>query len=44
MRSRSRHVSLRVVQANCLRTQMPNATINVQNNVQAGAGIVFHSR
>lgn len=30
--------------ANCLRTQMPNAIINVRNNLQAGAGTVFHSR
>jgi peptidoglycan-associated lipoprotein len=39
----SRHVSLRLVQANWLRTQMPNATTNVQNNLQLGAGVVFHS-
>lgn len=40
----ARHVSLRLVQANWLRTQMPNATTNVQNNLQFGVGIVFHSR
>jgi hypothetical protein len=40
----TRHVSLRVIQANWLRTQMPNATTNVQNNLLLGAGVVFHSR
>jgi outer membrane immunogenic protein len=40
----TRHLSLRVIQANWLRTQMPNATTNVQNNLLLGAGVVFHSR
>jgi hypothetical protein len=40
----TRHVSLRVIQANWLRTQMPNATTNVQNNLLLRAGVVFHAR
>jgi peptidoglycan-associated lipoprotein len=40
----TRHISLRMIQANWLRTQMPNATTNVQNNLLLGAGVVFHSR
>ena len=39
----SRHISLRVLQADWLRTQLPNSTTNVQNDLHLGAGIVFHS-
>jgi hypothetical protein len=39
----SRHFSLRAVQASWLRTQFSNTTTNVQNNLQLGAGIIFHS-
>jgi hypothetical protein len=37
-------VSLRVVQADWVRTQFPNGTSNVQNNIQLGAGVVIHLR
>jgi hypothetical protein len=37
----SHHVSVRLVEANWLRTQLPNSTTNVQNDVELGAGIVF---
>jgi hypothetical protein len=33
--------ALRVIEANWLRTQMPNATTNVQNNLRLGAGLVY---
>jgi hypothetical protein len=36
-----RRVAVRVIEANWLRTQLPNATTNVQNNLVLGAGIVF---
>jgi len=39
----SRHLSVRIVQASWLRTQLPNATTNVQNDLLLGAGIVFHT-
>jgi hypothetical protein len=35
------HLALRAVEADYLRTQLPNATNNVQNNLRLGAGIVF---
>jgi hypothetical protein len=38
--SLSRHVALRAFEALWLRTQLPNTTTNVQNNLQLGAGIV----
>jgi len=38
-----RHFSLRLLQADWLRTQLPNAGTNVQNNFRLGAGIVFHT-
>lgn len=38
------HLSLRLLEANWLRTQLPNGTTNVQNNLLLGAGIVFHLR
>ena len=37
----SRHIAVRVLQADWLRTELPNAASNVQNNLQLGAGIVF---
>jgi hypothetical protein len=36
-----RHFALRPIQADWIRTQFPNATTNVQNNLRLGAGIVF---
>jgi hypothetical protein len=35
------HLALRVFEADWLRTQMPNATTNVQNNLRLGAGLIF---
>jgi peptidoglycan-associated lipoprotein len=40
----TRHLSVRVLEINWLRTQLPNATTNVQNDVELGAGFVFHTR
>lgn len=37
----SKHFGLRAVQADWVRTQFPNSTTNVQNNLRLGAGIVF---
>jgi hypothetical protein len=37
----SPHVILRAFEADYLRTQLPNSTTNVQNNVTLGAGIGF---
>jgi len=37
-------ISLRVFEADWLRTQLPNSTTNVQNNLILGAGIVLHFR
>jgi len=37
----SHHVSVRLFEANWLRTQLPNSTTNIQNDVELGAGIVF---
>ena len=37
----NRRLTLRLVQVNWLRTQLPNASTNVQNNLTLGAGIVF---
>jgi hypothetical protein len=37
-------VSLRLAQADWVRTQFPNGTSNVQNNIQLGAGVVIHLR
>ena len=36
------HVALRLIQADWLRTQLPNATTNVQNNLRLGAGLTMH--
>jgi hypothetical protein len=40
----SRHLGLRAVQVDWIRTQFPNSTTNVQNNLRLGAGIVFRLR
>jgi hypothetical protein len=37
----SPHFALRLLQADWLRTQLPNATTKVQNNLQIGAGFVL---
>jgi hypothetical protein len=37
----TRRLSLRALDADWLRTQLPNATTNVQNNSRLGAGIVY---
>ena len=37
-------IALRAIQASWLRTQLPNSTANVQNNLQLGAGFVFRFR
>jgi hypothetical protein len=38
----TRHrVAVRAFETNWLRTQMPNATTNVQNNLRIGAGLIF---
>jgi hypothetical protein len=37
----TRHFAIRVLDANWLRTQLPNATTNVQNNLRLGAGMVY---
>jgi peptidoglycan-associated lipoprotein len=42
--SLSRHVAVRVLQADYLYTQLPNAAGNRQNNLRIGAGIVFRIR
>jgi len=39
----SRHLDMRLVQADWLRTQLPNSTTNVQNFMLIGAGIVLHT-
>ena len=35
------HLALRAFEADWLRTQMPNATTNVQNNLRLGAGLIY---
>ncbi len=35
------HVALRALEADWLRTQMPNASTGVQNNLRLGAGLIF---
>jgi outer membrane immunogenic protein len=37
----SRHIALRPLQADWIRTEFPNASTNVQNNLRLGAGVVF---
>jgi hypothetical protein len=39
----SRHFSIRALEASWIRSELPNATTNVQNNVWIGAGLVVHS-
>lgn len=40
----SHHLAVRVVEADWLRTQLPNATTNVQNNLRLGAGVLYRFR
>jgi opacity protein-like surface antigen len=40
----SSHLSIRAVHISWLRTQLPNTTTNVQNDLLVGVGIVFHTR
>ena len=40
----SPHVALRAFEADWVRTELPNAANNVQNNLSLGAGIVFRIR
>jgi hypothetical protein len=40
----SPRLSLRAVQADWLRTQLPNAGTNVQNDLRVASGIVFHTK
>jgi outer membrane immunogenic protein len=35
------HLALRAFEADWLRTQLPNATTNVQNNFRVGAGLIY---
>jgi hypothetical protein len=35
------HLAMRAFEADWLRTQMPNATTNVQNNLRLGAGLIY---
>lgn len=37
----SRRLAVRVVEANWLRTQLPNATTDVQNNLYIGTGLIL---
>jgi hypothetical protein len=37
----SRHLAVRAFEADWLRTQLPNSTTGVQNNLRVGAGLVF---
>jgi hypothetical protein len=37
----SRHLAVRVIEAGWLRTQLPNSTTNVQNNLHIGAGLIL---
>lgn len=36
-----RHMAVRFIQADWVRTEFPNATTNVQNDLRLGAGVVF---
>lgn len=38
------HFAVRALDADWLRTQLPNATTNVQNNLRLGAGLVYRFR
>jgi hypothetical protein len=37
----SRHLAMRAFEASWLRTQLPNATTGVENNLRIGTGLVF---
>lgn len=37
----SRRISIRAFEAEWLRTQLPNATTNVQNNLRLGVGVIY---
>jgi hypothetical protein len=37
----SRHIAIRAIEADWLRTQLPNATTGVENNLHLGSGLVF---
>ena len=39
----SRHFSFRALNADLLRSNLPDGTTNVQNNLRLGTGLVFHS-
>lgn len=39
-----RPISWRVLEADWVRTELPNATTNAQNNLRLGAGVVLHLR
>lgn len=38
----SQHLKVRVMQVDYLRTELPNGSSNLQNNLRVGAGLVFH--
>ncbi|MGA8531063.1 MAG: hypothetical protein WB622_15205 [Acidobacteriaceae bacterium] len=40
----SPQLAVRALQASWLRTQLPNSTSNLQNNLRLGAGFVFRFR
>jgi outer membrane immunogenic protein len=40
----SRHLMVRAIEADWLRTQLPNATTGIQNNLRLGAGILYRFR
>jgi hypothetical protein len=37
------HVSIRLLEADWERTDLPNATNNVQNTLRVGIGVVIHT-
>jgi hypothetical protein len=43
-RALSKHLSLRLIELDLLRTQLPNANTNVQNNLKCSTGLVFRIR
>jgi len=40
----TRHISIRAIEADWLRTELPNNAANVQNNLRLGAGFVYRIR
>lgn len=40
----NRHFSVRALEADWLRTQMPNTTTNVQNHMRLGVGLIYRIR